>query len=237
MIDWIPILLIGLVGSVHCAGMCGGFVFALAQTSHQKRHFLMRQSIYYLGKTITYALMGAIAGAFGSMLGMFFSRFQLLLSVTLGLVLVLIGAGIMGVFRLSGSTFMLKPWKYLSNRMGRMLGESSRMAPLGLGLLNGLLPCGLVYAALAIAATSGSGIAGALSMSVFGLATIPALFVTATAGMLLKPAWRHRITIASGIIVIVLGLITINRGLGHDHSKHQTMPITAPHQEHLMHHQ
>ena len=51
-------MLIGLLGSIHCAGMCGGFVFALAQTSRQKRHFVLRQSLYYLGKTVTYAALG-----------------------------------------------------------------------------------------------------------------------------------------------------------------------------------
>jgi hypothetical protein len=83
---------------------------------------------------------------------------------------------------------------------------------LGLGLLNGLLPCGLVYSLLAMAAVTGTMLGGALTMLVFGGATVPALFALAWIGDLLQPSWQHRLHRASGALVIVLGLITVLRG-------------------------
>ena len=227
--DLIPVLLIGLLGSVHCVGMCGGFVFALAQTSNHRMHFLRKQSVYYVGKTITYALLGAIVGAFGHALSGLFSQLQMVLSFSLGIVLIMIGLGLIGLLKQGNSTLMKRPWELISAMIGRLLGTKSASAPFALGLINGLLPCGLVYAALALAAASGSIQQGALIMAVFGIATIPALFVTATAGVLLKPAWRHRINTLSGGVVIVLGLLTIYRGLPMAHHSHEPHSSNHPH--------
>lgn len=223
--DLIPVLLIGLLGSVHCVGMCGGFVFALAQSSSHRKQFLQKQSMYYLGKTLMYALLGGVVGAFGHMLTSVFSQVQMALSISLGIILVLIGLGVMGLIKGQRNSIFLRPWQTISKFMGKLLGIQSQSAPLALGFINGLLPCGLVYAALALAAASGSFQAGLLTMAIFGLSTIPALFITATAGLLLKPTWRHRINMVSGGVIIALGLFTIFRGLpnaqhSHDVSQH-----------------
>ena len=218
--DLVPVLLIGLLGSIHCVGMCGGFVFALAQSSSRRFRFLQKQSAYYAGKTVTYAFLGSIVGALGQALGALFSNIQTALSISLGIVLVMIGLGLLGILKQGRNSLMMRPWKTIAAAMGKLLGTESHSAPFALGLINGLLPCGLVYAALALAAASGSIQQGAIIMGVFGLSTIPALFVTATAGMLLKPAWRQRINIVSGCVIIVLGLLTMYRGLPATHHMH-----------------
>ena len=231
--DLIPVLLIGLLGSVHCVGMCGGFVFALAQSSSHRLQFLQKQSMYYLGKTFTYAILGGLVGAFGHIMTSVFSQGQIALSVSLGIFLVLIGLGLLGLNKGQTNSFLSRPWQAVSKAIGKLLGIQSQSAPFALGLINGLLPCGLVYAALALAAASGSFQAGIVTMTVFGLTTIPALFLTATAGLLLKPAWRHKINIVSGGVIIVLGLLTIFRGLPFAHHSHD-----APHHatEQQLHH-
>ena len=234
--DLVAVLLIGLLGSVHCVGMCGGFVFALAQTSSQRVQFLQKQASYYFGKTLTYALLGTVAGALGHMLSSAFTRIQMFLSISLGLFMILLGMSLMGVLKRSNQTFMIRPWKWVSGKMAHLLGAHSRSAPMLLGLINGFLPCGLVYAALALAATSGSAIQGGFILTVFGLSTIPALLVTALAGTVLKPVWRHRVNILSGTLIIAMGLLTVYRGLPiahHSHSapthQHHMIDETSPH--------
>jgi len=218
--DLLPVLLVGLLGSVHCAGMCGGFVFALAQSSSHRWQFVQKQSMYYLGKTCTYALLGGIAGAFGYALSALFSRFQLLFSLLLGLLLVLVGLELLGLIKRNNTSPLSKVWRSVSQQMTRLLGDRSSTGPFALGLINGVLPCGLVYAAIVLAAESASSLQGALIMTVFGLSTIPALLATAIAGLLLKPAWRQRINLISGGVIVCLGLLTMYRGLPmgqHDH--------------------
>lgn len=214
--ELISILVLGLVGSVHCVGMCGGFALALAQVSGDRRDFLIRQVFYYFGKTVTYMLLGVIAGAFGGIINTLFSNIQGALSIALGVVMIGVGLGLlgwMGGLKYSGR---LALWKPLTSTMGRLMGQRSADASFALGLLNGLLPCGLVYGALAIAAVSGNALLGALYMGVFGLTTIPALFALASAGALMKPLWRSRLNQVSGVIVILLGLVTIFRGMPGD---------------------
>lgn len=230
--DLIPVLLIGLLGSIHCVGMCGGFVFALAQNSTHRLHFLQKQTAYYLGKTLTYTLLGALVGALGHALSTLFTRFQIVLSISLGLVLVFMGLGMLGILKRYQFPALLRPWKNISAMMGKLLGKGSRSAPFALGLMNGLLPCGLVYAALVLAAASGTFSQGMLIMGVFGISTIPALFATAIAGVFMKPAWRHQIHMISGVILIGLGLLTVYRGLPGTHDAHGSSPSHQHIEEH-----
>lgn len=241
--ELISILLLGLVGSVHCVGMCGGFALALAQVSGNKRDFLTRQVFYYFGKTLTYMMLGVIAGGFGAVIGALFSNVQQGLSILLGIVMIGVGLGLMGWLGGLKYSGKLALWRPLTSTMGRLMGRQGSLhdsgrqsagASFALGLLNGLLPCGLVYGALAIAAVSGHALMGALYMGVFGLSTIPALFALASAGALMKPVWRSRLNQVSGIIVIVLGLVTIYRGLPGAHAGHN-MGHEPEHQETMQH--
>lgn len=95
----------------------------------------------------------------------------------------------------------------------RLLRERTAGTALLLGLLNGLLPCGLVYGFLAKAAATGSALGGAVTMAVFGTATIPALGLLMVTGQMLSGSWRLHLDRASGAVVLVLGLITLWRGI------------------------
>ncbi len=193
-------------------GMCGGFVALLAHTGPAGRAH-HRQAAYFVGKTATYAVLGALAGLAGGLVGIAISGAQNALSVVLGLVLVGVGLGLCGVLhRLPGAGA-------LSGRVAARLGPAVRRlmqngrsgALIGLGALNGLLPCGLVYGMLAKAATTGSAAAGAATLAVFGLGTVPALALAGTVGALVPPARRLWLQRAGGILVIALGCLTIAR--------------------------
>jgi hypothetical protein len=210
MPDLIAVFLVGLLGSAHCVGMCGGFVVAVAQRGG--RGTQVRQLLYFLGKTLTYALFGAVAGGVGHVIGGAFAGVQNVLSIALGIFLVGIGLGLLGVLkRFSGPR--LPAWLgRLPSVIARLLKRRTRAATFGLGMVNGLLPCGLVYGVLALAAATGTPLGGALTMAVFGAATIPALYLLSVASFLMRPAWRMRFSRISGVLVVVLGLITILRG-------------------------
>ena len=207
------VLLIGFLGSIHCVGMCGGFVLALSQSAQSRKKLLLQQTFYHVGKSITYILLGVFAGALGGMLGQLFSEAQYVLGIGVGILLVLIGLGILGVIGSWFGSGVMKRWKSIVAVLGRQLRQNSKSTGLSVGLLNGLLPCGLVYGAVAIATSTASVWKGALLMGVFGLTTIPALVIVALAGLWIQPAWRNRLNLMSGILVIALGLLTIWRGL------------------------
>ena len=243
----LAVFLIGLVGSAHCAGMCGGFVVALAQMGGGRR-FHLNQALYYAGKTSAYALLGALAGGLGSALGGAFASAQHALGLALGLVLVVIGLGLAGALRRLEGTRLWTRVPGLGRALGGLIARGGPLAVAGLGALNGLLPCGLVYGVLALAATAGGAGQGALVMATFGLATVPALYLTGLAGSLARPAWRARLGRLSGVLMIALGLLTMARGTsalddllhhGHDgprHGPHATHQTTAEPADHLHRH-
>lgn len=206
----IPLIFaIGLLGSAHCVGMCGGFVLALSQGGGGSSWY--RLWLYFGGKTLTYTLFGVVAGAGGQVLLGMAAGVQTGISLALGLLLVLVGLGLLGLrIRMPGWTGVGE-WLPLSRGLAGLLRQNTPWAYLGLGLLNGLLPCGLVYALLAKASVAGSAWAGGVTMAVFGLATIPALTLLGVGGHRLRPAWRYRLHQASGVLVILLGLLTLLR--------------------------
>jgi sulfite exporter TauE/SafE len=214
MSDLPLIFLIGVLGSAHCVGMCGGFVVALNAQRGSSVH--VRQSLYFLGKTATYALFGALAGAAGAAVGLAFSGFQGILSLALGLALVAVGLSLCGVFQRLGVAERIAgrfaSARGLAQAIGRLVARGTPGATFGLGMLNGLLPCALVYGLLARAAATGHPLDGAVVMAVFGLGTIPALYATGWASSFFHPKRRLWLMRVGGVLVVALGLLTIGRG-------------------------
>ena len=208
---------VALAGALHCVGMCG--VFASAMTNQP----FAKAATYFSAKTLTYVVIGLLAGALG---GWFvsFTEAQGVLAILVGLVLIVQGAAFLFDARLGsvsrgGSKFS----SFFSTVVGRLMKFRS---PLALGLANGLLPCGLVYTAAALAVASGSAIGGAMVMTTFGLATIPSLAVLP---IILR---RARLTgrkwkIAGGIVLILAGLLTPLRGI----TSHGSAPSQQMHHD------
>lgn len=211
MIDLSLIFATGFLGSVHCIGMCGGFVLA-ASTAPGASARLTRQFLYFVGKTLTYTVMGAAVGLAGATIGSAFAGVQDAISIGAGVLMLILGLYLLGALgRLKGMG-MLMNWPPFRAASRYFTQKRSVTGALGLGLLNGLLPCGLVYSLLAMAAATGTMLGGALTMLVFGGATVPALFALTWVGELLRPAWQHQLHRASGALVMALGLITVLRG-------------------------
>ena len=197
----------GLVGSPHCVGMCGGFAMACGTGRD-------RGAAWHLGRLATYALLGAVAGAFGAAIpgpGWIAAALSAALIVWFSLVL----AGVVKEpsLRFPGVT-------RLATRAASHPGTGWRFV---FGTATGLLPCGLVYAALAIPVASGSPLAGALAMVAFGVGTIPALAaVSLGARSLAFRSLTFRRVLAVGVLLAGLGSIGMRQGLvgGGSHGSH-----------------
>ena len=169
--------------------------------------------VYHGARIVAYAALGAIVGAAGSLVGAAsgVTAVAAAVSLMLGVAIIVLGLGYVGllppVLQKRGGLW----WDRAASWALRRPGESGVAL---LGGLNGLLPCGLVYGALLVAAGTGGAAWGALSMAVFGLATLPALVIIQTgAGALLGPRRRLWLVRAAGVLVLLIGVQLCLRGL------------------------
>jgi sulfite exporter TauE/SafE len=212
MQDLSLVFLVGLLGSAHCVGMCGGLIAGVAMSGPRDALHL-RQAAYLGGKTLAYAVFGALAGALGVLAGTLLAGVQGALTLALGLVLIVVGLALCGVGQRWARALPLadRIAQPLTALIGRLLQRGDAQGLVGLGFVNGLLPCALVYGMLAKAATTGSAVGGALTMAVFGLGTVPALYLTGLLGARLPVRWRQRMQVAGGVLVVALGVLTAAR--------------------------
>ncbi len=211
MTVFISALLLGLFGSFHCAGMCGPIALALPLHDHSAGNKVLGGTIYNIGRTLTYGMMGAVFGLLGQGAGLL--GLQQKISVLMGGLMILTVL-FPALFR-SGQA--AGKWSraigHLRQQMGKFLSVRSFSSLFFIGLLNGLLPCGLVYIAIAGAVASGNIVHGTLYMVLFGLGTIPMMLALTLAGNMLSMSFRKRINKIISLLVVVIGILFILRGL------------------------
>ncbi|GAB5518464.1 MAG: sulfite exporter TauE/SafE family protein [Rhodothermales bacterium] len=232
------VFVLGLLGSVHCAGMCGGFVIALTHAPGSNLSAKAAHAWYYTGKTTTYMLLGALAGGFGAGLTAVLGPLQTGLSITLALAMMIVGLSLLGWLRKLPGAFGLGNAAWLSSAIGRVLQRRGWQGAAGLGFLNGLLPCALVYGLLVKATTTGTVFGGAVTMGVFGLATIPALVLTERMAWASRGLWRTRANQLAAILLILFGTITLLRAtplLHAGHGEHAMTDATSTVEEPVPH--
>jgi len=219
--------LLGLIGSLHCAGMCGPLVLALPKTAGARSGDLFGKLLYNGGRILTYCILGALFGMLGQSL--VFAGVQRWLSLGAGAI-ILIGLLVSMRYQLSApATFILSRVK---SGMGRALRQRTRSSLFALGFLNGFLPCGLVYVACAGAVAAGGFIPSISYMLLFGLGTLPMMLGLALAGGGLQAAIRLRFQkwIPAGVCCVALLLIVRGLSLGIPYlSPDLTLPNTACH--------
>jgi hypothetical protein len=191
-------LMAGFVGSLHCIGMCGGF--AVACGARARDTFL-----WHTGRTTTYAILGGLAGAFGSLI----PGPGWVVAAISGALIAWFAAGLAGL--VPEPHISIPGVKHLATNLATRTNMAARF---GFGMANGLLPCGLVYASLAIPVSAGDPVVGALSMTAFGIGTMPAL--TAVALGLRKIAMRDmrlRRALAAGVFLAAIWSIGARTGV------------------------
>ena len=205
---YLALLLIGLLGGTHCISMCGGIVGALAMGTRPR---LTLHLAYNLGRIVSYAAAGAIAGALGGASVALSGQLPVrsFLYLLANLMLIALGLYLMGVTRALAFSERCgqRLWVHLQPLTRRFLPAHSSAQAFPLGLLWGWLPCGLVYSALATALTSGSALSGAALMLAFGAGTLPNLLLAGLlAARLQAYARQPAIRRASGLLVLGFGV-------------------------------
>jgi uncharacterized protein len=206
--DYWTAFVLGLAGSVHCAGMCGPLALSLPATSQETGGFMLSRLAYNLGRILTYCVLGALSGLIGQSL--LLAGVQRWTSIVLGLLLLV---GLVSSRKRALWRPVTSQVESLKQRMAPLLRQRSA-ASLGLlGLLNGLLPCGLVYVACAGATASSSLLGGAAYMTTFGLGTVPMLLAISISGRLVPMTWRVHLRKAIPVSVCLLAMLLIVRGM------------------------
>jgi sulfite exporter TauE/SafE len=206
--DFLIAFLLGLVGSVHCAGMCGPLAVALPSTGTRFPGFIAGRAAYNLGRIITYCVLGLIFGLLGHTLVL--AGIQRWTSIGLGIALL---AGLLGSRKLGLSQPVVGFVNRLKDHMRGLISRRSLMTVSILGLLNGLLPCGLVYVACAGAANTGGIVSGAKYMTAFGVGTIPMMLAIGLSGKLIPWSLRLQLRKAIPVSVFLLACLLILRGM------------------------
>jgi sulfite exporter TauE/SafE len=217
LVVWLAFLA-GITGSFHCIGMCGGVVAALSlrDSGAPLAARICSQLCYNLGRVATYTLLGAVAGLAGSSLDLvklksasfWFLAGANLLVVMLGL------SSALGLEALNLSSFERGAARFLSGPVKRALSTHAPLASLPLGLVLGLLPCGMVYAPLVAAAGTGSAFTGAATMAALGAGTVPVMLGLGTASSAISGKLHRVMLRVAGVAVALMGVAGLWRTVG-----------------------
>jgi len=217
-IDLIIILTTAFLGSVgHCIGMCGGIVVAYSSTKIDHKSSYLHQTAshlsYNFGRVTTYTILGGMFGYLGQVLA-FTPTTKGVLFLFTGLLMILAGLSLIGNLKfLNSAEWSVSKYVWYQNSFRKLMSSKSYGSFYLLGMLNGIIPCGLVYSFAIFAASTASPLSGALVMATFGLATIPALFFLGfITRFLQKGNLRGTMMKLAALLVIVYGVITLYKG-------------------------
>lgn len=202
----------GAVGSLHCIGMCGPLALSLPVVAPQPFARFLYTLLYNLGRVVTYAAMGAVFGIIG--LSFAIAGFQQVLSIGLGVAILLYIAWPGKWLFLKGSGFMQKHFTNLRARLAALFQQKNYQSLFFIGLLNGLLPCGLLYLALAAAVSTGSSLKSSFFMAAFGLGTLPLMWTLSFFGSLAGNSTRKKLKLIYPYMMAFVACLLIMRGAG-----------------------
>ena len=233
--DFAIAYVLGFLGSLHCAAMCGPLMLALPVPPGGAGRFVAGRVIYQFGRITTYALLGTVAGLVGK--SIFLAGMQRWVSIALGAAIL---AGFLISKKASLSAPVVRLVARLKSAMSAQLQQRSFRSLVLLGMLNGLLPCGLVYVAMAGAVSRGTILSGMGYMAAFGLGTLPTMLGISLSGKLFPVSLRLKFRRAIPLGVCLLAGLLILRGmafgipylsptLAADKPESCCSPSTAPH--------
>ncbi len=195
-------LTLGLAGGLHCAGMCGPIAITVG-----------RSYTYLVGRLVTYGILGFLLGLGANIATL--GKYEQAVSIVAGMLMVLVASmQILGKKNLIPSAPILRLTEPIRVAFQKLMKQRTQLALFGLGMLNGLLPCGLVVSALFGAAGTTSATTGALFMIVFGIGTMPVMATMNFSGDWLLRHLPRRFSILLPIVALVLGTIVVVRGMG-----------------------
>ncbi|MEM6514803.1 MAG: sulfite exporter TauE/SafE family protein [Bacteroidota bacterium] len=208
---WSAVVL-GLLGSFHCFGMCGPIAFMLPVDRENETKKIVQISLYHFGRLMAYGLIGLVFGLVGKSLYIFGLQQQLSILIGVIMVMIILIPSFFKFNKLSRPIFQII--SRLKSSMGKSFKRKSPDTFLTIGFLNGFLPCGLVYIAVFASIAIQNTINSALYMIFFGIGTIPLMTSIIYVGKFIKPAIKQKIQKAIPIFVVFLGILFIVRGMG-----------------------
>lgn len=198
-------LTIGILGNLHCVGMCGPIALAIPVNHTSPWIKSIKILVYNGGRILTYGVLGLLFGLFGK--GVAIAGYQQGLSIVSGILILLL-------FFIPGFTAKFQRYGFVNGLKSRMIAylqKKNISALFVFGLLNGLLPCGLVYIAIFSSIATMDPINGSMFMIFFGVATIPSMFIMSYSATLLKG--RSLFRKVSSALVVMVGITLILRGM------------------------
>jgi sulfite exporter TauE/SafE len=209
---FISAFVLGALGSVHCVGMCGPIALSLPVVNKGKNSKFILVLLYNTGRVVTYSFFGLLFGIIGRTFALF--GLQQWLSITLGalIILFLLLPNTNKVFE---NTNLIVHFFYkVRSRLANLFKKRNYKSVFFIGLLNGLLPCGLVYMAVAGAVATASILNGSLFMAFFGFGTFPMMLSVSFFGSFINIAARQKIRAAYPYLMFIMACLLIIRGLG-----------------------
>lgn len=205
-------LVLGFIGSLHCLGMCGPIALALPMGNRNSIGRLLGGLIYNAGRIATYTWLGLVLGLAGKFL--ITPTVQQVLTICFGgIILLYLVLPVKVKLQLSHTGPAQKFMLALRSRLGKLLSVQTNSSLFGIGLLNGLLPCGMIYMALTTSFITGSAIKGALFMLSYGLGTLPAMMGAVYFGSLLTQPLRLKLRKAVPAFLALMAIMLVLRGL------------------------
>lgn len=205
--------ILGLLGSLHCVGMCGPIAFMLPVDRSNSVRKVSQIFTYHLGRLLAYGSIGLFFGLVGK--GLYIFGIQQQLSIVIGvlmIVAILIPLHVFNKYNFSRPLFTFI--SRIKSALGKALKKKTPDALFTIGFLNGFLPCGLVYMAVFASLAMGNAAYGSLYMILFGIGTIPLMTSAIYLGKFLNSSVKKRIQQAIPVFVVFIGLLFILRGLG-----------------------
>lgn len=219
MVDLIiPGLMMGLVGGAHCAGMCGPLIISLSCARAGKGKAWSGALVYQTGRLASYLLIGLGFAAIGSAFSVV--GWQQALSIVAGIAVL---AGLYFGPKWMGHALIGNWVLWIKRQFSARMQSTGMRSTFGLGMINGLLPCGLVYVAGASAASYGHALAAMVFMTAFGLGTVPLMMALQFSGNKLSPSFRMKLQKLIPVVWAVMGVLLILRGLN------LGIPYLSPH--------
>jgi len=202
----------GLLGSAHCFGMCGGLsgLFAVNANAASLQRDIPMAITYNLGRILSYAFLGVLVAAIGQSIVGGVPKLTGPVRLFSGLLIVIVGLQVAFNWRVLAPVEKAgaRIWNRIAPAAKGLLPVTSMPKALGLGLLWGWLPCGLVYSVLLLAATTANPAAGAVAMLAFGVGTMPAMIATGVSASKLA-GFMSRRRLGAGLLIVILGLATL----------------------------
>lgn len=210
--ELITALTIGLIGSLHCAGMCGPIAIAIPLVKESWLKKIGGGVIYNFGRIFTYGVLGALFGMLGR--GIKLAGLQQWASVLIGIIMI-VSVLFPFIFRekIKIDSIFIGYSGRLTTGFRKLFRQESSASLFLIGLLNGLLPCGLVYVAIAGALNTNDIVMGVAFMMLFGIGTIPMLLGISLAGNMISLSLKKKVSKVIPAFIVILGILFILRGM------------------------